>query len=156
MKKVKQVNNVEITEVVVEIILLLISTLILGGSFITSVDWWLGFKSGDLAANIKNEEYIYLFSSIAYILQLVLAYSLALYYKLNINKRILRYFNVILSIVGLSFLIASFTLDYNLYHQTYAGVITPFVMYVILFYLPITPAFLINIFDRYKCKGVKR
>lgn len=154
MKKGKKVeNSTQITEVVVEIILLAISTMILGSSFITSVDWWLSYKSGDLTTYITNEEYIYLFSSIAYFLQLILAYSLALFYKININKKVLRWFNLIISTIGLACLIASFTIDYNLYIQTYVGDITPFVMYVILFYLPITPAFLIHIFDRYKHKG---
>ena len=143
MKKGKKVeNSAQITEVVVEIILLAISTMILGSSFITSVDWWLSYKSGDLTTYITNEEYIYLFSSIAYFLQLILAYSLALFYKININKKVLRWFNLIISTIGLACLIASFTIDYNLYIQTYVGDITPFVMYVILFYLPITPAFL--------------
>ena len=140
MKKGKKAgNSTQITDVVVEIILLAISTMILGSSFITSVDWWLSYKSGDLTAYINNEEYIYLFSSIAYFLQLILVYSLALFYKININKKVLRWFNLIISTVGLACLIASFTIDYNLY--------------IILFYLPITPAFLIHIFDRYKYKG---
>ena len=154
MKKGKKAgNSTQITDVVVEIILLAISTMILGSSFITSVDWWLSYKSGDLTAYINNEECIYLFSSIAYFLQLILVYSLALFYKININKKVLRWFILIISTVGLACLIASFTIDYNLYIQTYVGDITPFVMYVILFYLPITPAFLIHIFDRYKYKG---
>ena len=134
MEKGKKANNSnQITEVIVEIILLLISTMILGSAFVTSIDWWLSFKSGDLTSYIKNEEYIYLFSSIAYILQLVLAYTLALYYKLNVNKKLLRCFVLVVSILGLLSLIASFTIDYNLYHLTYMGDITPFVMYFILF-----------------------
>ena len=155
-KKKKNINSNQITELVVEIILLSIPTMILGGFFITSIDWWLSFKSGDLISYIKNEEYIYLFSSIAYILQLILAYSLALYYKLKVNKKVLRCFCLVVSVLGLASLIASFTIDYNLYHLTYMGDVTPFVMYVILFYLPITPTFLIHIFDRYKLKNTKK
>lgn len=153
MKKGKKtINSNQLTEIIVEIILLSIPTMILGGFFISSIDWWLSFKNGDLTTYIKNEEYIYLFSAIAYMLQLILAYTLVMYYKVNVNKKFLRYFSLVISVLGLASLIASFTLDYNLYHLTYMGDITPFVMYVILFYLPITPAFLVHIFDRYKLK----
>lgn len=152
----KKYSSEQITEVLVEIILLFIATLMLSSGFISSVGWWLDFKSGFIESQLKNEEYIYFFAGIAYFLQLLLVYILALYYKLNINKKILRCFCAIISVVGLASLMASFTIESSIYSSTYVGDTTPFVMYTILFYLPITPSFLIHIFDRYRYKGKKK